>query len=242
VGHPLREVTCEGLLGDAIVSGSMITVKDARPRDDEKEVYLAPSLITRSCRRSKLRTENVGVRKFETGELVVGNCEEAVGEEAQIIKYDHNLGQWLVELGGVELYLRPDQLQSKFIAGGRGFETLLFGDHCKVKKEAFHTIQSKAGLFTLWRKSFSTQNPPLICSKVSFRNSMMIFLFMGERESGGYRIEVSEVKETKLNILVYYNMKLPQVDEKILPKKTSPYLVVRVARPAKPIKYIYRAN
>jgi len=214
VGHPPREVVCDGLLGDAIVSGSMITVRDARPRDDEKEVHLAPSLIRKTLRGSEILGENV---------LNTQNSETELGQ--------------LVEVGGVKIPFHPDPVESKYVAGGLSFETLASGNHCKIKKEAFFTVKNKSEFFTKWKRSLSG-----LCPTVTFSDSMIMFLFMGERESGGYGIVVSQVLVKNANVLVYYHFDQPRTHEKIVKGKTYPYHVVRVERSMKPIKYIYRAD
>lgn len=256
IGRPPKAVTGEGLLKDAIPSGSMITVKDARPNDDEKEVSLLPSVITKTLPNAKpAKTREkwtvdklLTTQKFKAGEIVtiVGIKEKALnGKEGKIVEYEPNLNRWEVELGETTLFLSPDHLQSTFVEKslhGPGFESLAFGKKCNIMKEACFAVKSRADYVKEWNRAFSSQKPALIRPKVSFTNSMVIFLFLGERRSGGYEIKANSVVEKDGTIAVYYGITTPQVHAKVTMGKTYPYHVLRVERSAKPIKYIYRAK
>jgi len=256
IGRPPKAVEGEGLLKDVIPSGSMITVKDARPKDDEKEVSILPSTIKKTlpnAKPEKIREKwNVEklltTQKFKPGEVVfiVGVKDKALnGKEAKIVEYEPNLNRWEVELGETTLFLSPDHLQPKFVEKslhGPGFESLAFGKYCNIMRETSFTIKNRADYLKEWNRAFSSLKPALICPKVSFAKSMVVFLFMGERRSGGYDIKVTSVEVKNGAVVVYYRMTTPQVHEKVTMGKTYPYHVVRVERSTKPIKYIYRAK
>jgi len=256
VGRPPKAVVLEGLLSEAIPSGSMITVKDERPKDDEKEVSLLPSLIKKTLPDAKpervQKKYNVDklltAQQFKPGDIVtiVGVKDRHLnGYDAKIVEYEPDLNRWEVEFKDTTIFLSPDHLQSKFVEqslNGPGFKTLAFGKYCNIAKETSFVVKSREKFLREWNRAFSSQKPPLTCPKVCFIDFMVIFLFMGERRSGGYEIKVSSVVEKNGNLMVYYHMTVPQVHAVTTMGKSFPYHVVEVERSSKPIKFIYRAK
>lgn len=254
VGRPLKEVEDQDEtkpIKDLIPSGTLITVRDNRPTEEEKTSGITPSVIKKALPKAKASkaaekwTEEKRNRadEFKEGEVViiVGLRDKAInGKECKIVKYDPNLNRWEVSRGEDDvMYLSPDHLQAKFVKkdnDGPGIITLQKGKFCTQAKDS-HVVCKKYEDFTReWKRTLSKHKQPI----VDFTQYTAAFLYQGERRSGGYEIFATSCEDKGDNVVVYYNVKLPKVHEKVSSGKTRPFHVVAIPKTPKPVKFIMR--
>jgi hypothetical protein len=66
--------------------------------------------------------------------------------------------------------------------------------------------------------------------KLTYEDAGMLYIAVGygQQESSGYSIEVKELYETENAIYILTNLKGPSKDEKVVNRRTYPYIVVKM--------------
>ena len=93
--------------------------------------------------------------------------------------------------------------------GGKTVEVseLAAGNYCGVNEELHKLISSKEEFVDLWKKVYSTRTPQPTVPEVNFEESLVVACFMGMRNTGGYKLEVSSVNKsgTQLEVMLTYS-------------------------------------
>ncbi len=63
---------------------------------------------------------------------------------------------------------------------------------------------------------------------VDFDQSMVIAVFMGQRATGGYAIEIKRIVDRNDQVVVYYETTEPSEDDMLAQVITSPYHIVKI--------------
>lgn len=131
------------------------------------------------------------------------------------------------------------------------FETLSIGQHCgpggpdlrdhpsrfKVNQKGQIVIDNESDLRELWAEIHLGMFPQPDVPVVDFSKSTVVGLFMGLRSTGGYGIEAKQVTESDKAITISYNESHPQVNCMVTMVITSPYHLIKMDRPSKPLEY-----
>lgn len=131
-------------------------------------------------------------------------------------------------------------------AGGYGddvrvpFETIMQGQQAGRTEAGNLVVDSPADLERVWRqiqvRDDDYGEPP----ELSFSEETVIVLFMGRRNTGGYTIEVEEVRAEPDRVTVYYREYSPAPGDVVAQVLTSPFHVVRIPRLGRPIRFSRR--
>ena len=71
------------------------------------------------------------------------------------------------------------------------------------------------------------RQPGLMAPEIDFTKFRVALLHIGNRNSGGYAINVKRVEKTESNIIVYYKNQFPQPGQMVTMAITSPWTMVR---------------
>ena len=72
---------------------------------------------------------------------------------------------------------------------------------------------------------------------VDFSREMVVGVFMGERETGGYQIEIIEVERTASALRVHYRTRSPEPGALLTQALTQPFHLIRLARDESPLTF-----
>jgi hypothetical protein len=72
---------------------------------------------------------------------------------------------------------------------------------------------------------------------VDFDQSMVIAVFMGQRSTGGYDIEIKRIVDRNDQVIVYYETTEPSEDDMLAQVITSPYHIVKIDLSGKEIVF-----
>lgn len=75
------------------------------------------------------------------------------------------------------------------------------------------------------------QNDPLLKDKMKhddINNANYVILNMGEKNTGGYSIDIEKVEETDKNIIITVKEKSPSADGMVMQVITYPYTVIKI--------------
>ena len=111
------------------------------------------------------------------------------------------------------------------------------GNHCGYTEPERLVVKTKDQWMEVWRKMhrlrLSTPELPLI----DFKKEMVIAVFMGERKTGGYEIEIIRVTQKESKIFVEVEEKEPPSDSVQTMVLTQPYHLIVIPKPSLPVTF-----
>jgi hypothetical protein len=107
------------------------------------------------------------------------------------------------------------------------FETVTKGYYCAHCDKKDYVINIQYEWEELWEITFSTKYPPPDIPAIDFSINTIIAVYLGERATGGYAIEIVDIIETNSNIVVYVKETSPEPDSMVTMLLTQPYHIVK---------------
>jgi len=116
------------------------------------------------------------------------------------------------------------------------FETVMNGKdgYSGYTEKANLVINDEETFFKIWRNYTSVFSCPTCGAfpfpKVNFSNETVIAVFMGEKNTGGYSIEITKIIDNGNNVIVYVNETSPKPDDIVTLALTQPYHIVKIKK------------
>lgn len=120
------------------------------------------------------------------------------------------------------------------------FETMVQGTYANRRDSGQEVIRSQTEYERIWRQTQHSENPDDLPQEIDFQSEMVIALFMGRQNTGGYSIEVEEIRAGDRRATVYYREYSPGPGEMRTQALTSPFHLVRVQRLERDIRFSRR--
>ncbi|NHJ19656.1 MAG: protease complex subunit PrcB family protein [Candidatus Lokiarchaeota archaeon] len=114
-----------------------------------------------------------------------------------------------------------------FTKANLNFETIELGYFGAHRERCDYIIQTQQEWEELWQKVHSSSSEP---PYVNFNSHLVIAVFMGERVTGGYRIEITSTRESGLFRWVYIRETSPSPFDCVTMALTQPYHIVKINR------------
>ena len=115
--------------------------------------------------------------------------------------------------------------------------SLAQGTYSGVTEERFEVVERRAEFVRLWRDAHSVMVPAPDPPEIDFSSEIVVAVFMGTRNSGGYAIEVTGADETTDAVRVVVARRVPGPDDFVTMAITSPYHIVTLPRRDKPVVF-----
>jgi hypothetical protein len=121
---------------------------------------------------------------------------------------------------------------------------LAHGEQSGISKPEKLVVKSQPELDRLWKRARAAGAPDgrKAAPKVDWSREMVIAVFLGERPSAGYRVEIPEVKESGGKLQVRVTEVKPPADAITASVITTPYRVVAVRRNQRPVQWVLGAG
>ena len=94
-------------------------------------------------------------------------------------------------------------------------------------------VRTAAEWNTLWKSHAGSQMPPTI----DFTKEMVVAVFLGERPTGGFRVQILDTRRDGNALIVRYSERRPGPDSIVTQALTSPFHIVRVQRHEGPVRF-----
>lgn len=119
-------------------------------------------------------------------------------------------------------------------------KTVAKGFNSLEKQKTELIIKSHEELKNLWNIIYATQldKPPL--PNIDFDTNIIIGIFLGEKPTAGFSIEVQKIMEENGKIIVYIEETSPPQDSFQAQIITEPYHVIQIPKMDKPVVYQYQ--
>ena len=124
------------------------------------------------------------------------------------------------------------------IAATVSFATLAKGLASGVGQPTQIVVRSQHDWAALWSRHMRTPIAPPPPPSVDFSRDMVVGLFMGERPTGGYAIEITRIERTDQGLSVHYRTSLPDPSAIQTQALTQPFHLVTVPRVDDPVTFV----
>ena len=135
------------------------------------------------------------------------------------------------------------KLSSKPLCKKIKFEEVCRGNYCGITDKKNQVITNQKDWEKLWNKTYSIQSPKPKLPEIDFNKEMIVGLFSGEHNSGGYDLEITEIKKNKgeINVSFFYVSPGPKCD--VTSALTQPYCFIKLKKSNKKILFkAYEGN
>ena len=117
------------------------------------------------------------------------------------------------------------------------FEEVCKGNYCGITDRKNQVIKTQEDWNKLWEKTYSIQTPKPKLPKIDFNKEMIIGIYSGEHNSGGYDVEITEIKKHKGEINVSFFYVAPGPTCEVTSALTQPYCFIRLKKSNKNILF-----
>src|SRR6266516_6410732 len=116
------------------------------------------------------------------------------------------------------------------VAAQTAFRTLAWGTSSGIHDAAQVVVRKQAGWTDLWARHTSNQQPAPPLPDVDFTREMVIAVFLGDKPTGGYGVEITRVDESRKAVFVYVHQTSPAPGDTVIQTITQPHHIIAVAR------------
>ena len=81
-----------------------------------------------------------------------------------------------------------------------------------------------------WKRHSVTNPNPAPAANVDFDREMVVGIFLGEKSTGGYEVEIIQAERGDSSLYFYYREKIPMPGAMVTQVLTQPFHLVRVAK------------
>lgn len=120
--------------------------------------------------------------------------------------------------------------KGKEISSEVPFSVLSEGNNGGFEQDTLLLIRSSEEMQAGWKKLFSNFVEQPDMPSVHFANQMVVILSMGEKNNGGYSIEVSKVVEKELQLAVFANYISPGQNCIVAEVISYPFVVISIPK------------
>lgn len=109
-------------------------------------------------------------------------------------------------------------------------ETIDKGEYSGIMTREQLVMKSLDEWGNFWDRHTSVHVPALNAPEVDFSKEMIIAVFSGEKPTGGYSIEITEVEFAEDEVTIFFEEVLPEPGEPVTEALTQPFHIVKINR------------
>jgi PrcB C-terminal len=130
--------------------------------------------------------------------------------------------RWLTQIAAADTGMKPT-LQVPF-------QTIAKGSRSGVRETSQIVIRNQSEWQTLWKKHVSTDSNPAVLPAIPFDKEIVAAVFLGEKTTGGYDVEIVAAERTPGTFIISYREKRPPSGGIVIQALTQPFHIIRLAR------------
>ncbi len=108
------------------------------------------------------------------------------------------------------------------------FETLVVAQIGGFTTPQIRVIKEEQALREVYGQINKTRKPGFILPKVDFKKETVVAIFMGEKNTGGYAVNVTSVTHKSNTILVTVKETQPKANAMVITALTQPFCVIKI--------------
>jgi hypothetical protein len=117
------------------------------------------------------------------------------------------------------------------------FETLAKGNYSGVDQQRFQTIRDQQTWQRIWRQTFARKSPMPKLPKVDFSQYIVMALFLGQKRTGGYGLQVRRIDSHPKSMVVHISLISPGKGCASTQALTQPYQIIELPATSKEILF-----
>lgn len=149
------------------------------------------------------------------------------------VKLASNLGAGVVS--SAVPTINPSQIavvQSETL-GQLDFRRILSGNRSNIRSYETRVIDNESDFIKLWDDHTGSKTNPLFVPKIDFQLKNVVAVFLGERPTTGFSVEVNNIEETKDNINISLKENKPLAGSEIKAEITQPFIIIETKKSTK---------
>jgi hypothetical protein len=112
------------------------------------------------------------------------------------------------------------------------------GHHSGMRTTGEQVIQDAEVWKQVWGQVYRTSRPQPEPPKIDFDKQTVLAVFLGNRNTGGYSIRITAVKDTGKETEVHVQRSSPRPGDITTQALTQPYDIVVIDKPDKPVRFV----
>ena len=101
-------------------------------------------------------------------------------------------------------------------------------------------IHTPAEWQNLWKRHVSIQSPPSPLPPIAFDNEMVVAVFLGQKNSGGYEVNISRAERRDAILDIFYDVVMPKPGGASIQAITQPFHIIRMSRSDAAVEFVRR--
>jgi hypothetical protein len=110
------------------------------------------------------------------------------------------------------------------------FQTIVKGYSSGVRESLQIVARNQAEWDALWKRHVSTEINPAPTPAINFDKEIVIGVFLGEKPTGGYDVEIIRVEQSDGEMVIHYREKSPLPGGIVTQALTQPFHIIQVVR------------
>ena len=110
------------------------------------------------------------------------------------------------------------------------FQTIAKGYRSGVRESLQVVASNRAEWDALWKRHVSIETNPAPTPAINFDKEIVIGVFLGEKPTGGYDVEIIRVEQTDGALVLHYREKSPLPGSIAIQALTQPFHIIQVVR------------
>ena len=110
------------------------------------------------------------------------------------------------------------------------FQTVVKGSRSGVREPLQIVIRSQAEWDALWKRHVSIETNPPPPPAIDFNKQIVIGVFLGEKPTGGYDVEIIRTEQSDGALVIHYREKSPLPGTIAIQALTQPFHIIQVVR------------
>lgn len=115
--------------------------------------------------------------------------------------------------------------------------TLSKGQYSGIREPLEIVIRTQEDWALFWQRHTSGQAPALPLPRVDFGREMVVGVFLGEKSTGGYQVEITGAHPSESGLQVSYQVKSPPQGAIVAQVITQPHHLIRLPRYNDPVTF-----
>ncbi|HSE86928.1 MAG TPA: protease complex subunit PrcB family protein, partial [Candidatus Binatia bacterium] len=103
-----------------------------------------------------------------------------------------------------------DQEKTRKVETPLSIATVEKGDRSGIRGPLQTVIRNQAEWNAFWKRHSSTDTNPPPAPIIDFNREMVVGIFLGEKSTGGYEVEIVRAERRDSSLYFYYREKSPQ--------------------------------
>jgi PrcB C-terminal len=126
--------------------------------------------------------------------------------------------------------LAMDQEKSRKVETRLSIDTIAKGNRSGVREPLQLVIRTQDEWNAFWKRYSSINTNPPPAPIIDFNREMVVGVFLGEKSTGGYEVEIVRAERRDSSLYFYYREESPAVGAIVTQVLTQPFHLVKVAK------------